>query len=98
MTIAALLAADRLTSLDRGDIESFKRKAPEKYRLHPELGPSAYEGDIDNARIVLLLANPGFDSTSTADDHNRKRKTFCPPPHTKKSGHSRFALLAAVAD
>lgn len=69
MTIAALLAPDRLASLDQDAIESFNRKAPEKYQLHPELGPSAYEGDIDNARVVLLLANPGFDNTSTLDDH-----------------------------
>jgi hypothetical protein len=69
MTIATLLRSDRLALLDRDGIESFNRKAREKYQLHPELGPSAYEGDIDNARVVLLFANPGFDSTSTLDDH-----------------------------
>lgn len=77
MTIAALLAPENLESLDARAIETYNLKAAAKFCLHPELGPSAYEGDIDRARVVLLLANPGYDSTSTIDDH-RFSKTGWP--------------------
>lgn len=73
MTIAVLLAPDRLASLDAERIRSFNVRAKDEYRLHPELGASAYEGDIDRARVVLLLANPGFDETSTHRDHSFAR-------------------------
>lgn len=68
-SLAELLTRERLVSLDSAAVEEFCRGAPEQYRLYPKLGPSAYEGDIDKARVVLLLANPGYDAGSTTDDH-----------------------------
>lgn len=59
--------------LDAAAIERYNAKARPEYRLHPELGPSQYEGDIDTARLVMLLSNPGFDSTSTPEDHTFER-------------------------
>lgn len=50
-------------------IEQYNAKAKEPYRLHTEMGPCPYEGNIDTAALVLLLANPGFDSSSQPDDH-----------------------------
>lgn len=51
-------------------IERYNARASEKYRLHPEMGPCPHEGNIDTAPVVLLLANPGHDATSTLDDHH----------------------------
>lgn len=69
-SLADLLTRERLVSLDAAAVGEFcRRRPPEKFLLHPELGPSAYEGDIDAARVVLLLANPGYDAGSTIDDH-----------------------------
>lgn len=62
-----------IARLDATAIERYNAKARPEYRLHPELGPSQYEGDIDTARLVMLLSNPGFDATSTPDDHTFKR-------------------------
>ena len=67
--ISNLLKSDRLFSIDSDDLVRYNRKAKDPYRLHPELGSSAYEGDIDTASLVLLLANPGFNETSTHQDH-----------------------------
>ena len=68
-TISGFLSADHLISLDCERIASYNLKRKEPYYIHSELGPSAYEGDIDSAPLVLLLANPGFDETSTLQDH-----------------------------
>lgn len=54
---------------DLAPIERYNAKAKEKYRLHPEMGPCPYEGSIHTAPVVLLLANPCFDATSTVEDH-----------------------------
>ena len=67
--LAELLSCVRLAAADLAAVEEFNRRAKEDHRLHPELGPSAFEGDIDEARVVLLLANPGYDAGSTTEDH-----------------------------
>jgi len=57
------------------DIEAVGRynaKAKDQFKLRPELGPCPFEGDIQTSPIVLLLANPGFDESSTLDDHKFK--------------------------
>lgn len=74
LQLAELLAPERLALLDRDAVEAVNRCKREPYRLHPELGPSAYEGDIDAAKVVLLLANPGYDDTSTLIDHSFVRE------------------------
>jgi hypothetical protein len=73
LRLAELLSPVRLAQIDGEQVEAFNRRAKEPYRLHPELGPSAFEGDIDAARVLLLLANPGYDATSTGDDHSFSR-------------------------
>ena len=67
------LASERILSLDGAMLASYNSRVRQHFQLHPELGPSAYEGDIDTASVILLLANPGFDATSTLDDHHFKR-------------------------
>jgi len=61
--------ADEIRRIDLSEIERYNLRARAEYRLHVELGPCPYEGDIASAPIVLLLANPGFDKTSTLQDH-----------------------------
>lgn len=60
--------------LDRESIARYNKKRSDKYRLHTELGPCPYEGDIDHAPVVLLLANPGFDNDSRIGDHDFQRE------------------------
>lgn len=74
MPIRRLLHSSLLTQVDGAAIDAYNnRVVNEGYLLHPELGPSAFEGDLDNAPIVLLLANPGYDETTTKDDHSFAR-------------------------
>lgn len=69
------LSEERLRFLDEAHVASYnRRRKSDKYRLHSELGPSAFEGDIDSASVILLLANPGFDHTSSLDDHQFRRE------------------------
>ncbi len=63
------ISAEELAHADVAAIQAYNKRAPEKFALHPELGPSPFEGNIASAAVVLLLSNPGFDSSSTTDDH-----------------------------
>jgi len=38
-------------------------KVDEKYRIHTEIMPAPFMGDILNSKIVILTLNPGFDNT-----------------------------------
>ncbi|MGT2469279.1 hypothetical protein [Paraburkholderia terrae] len=62
---------DFLASLDAEAINRYHATPGLKtqYRLQTQLGPHPYEGDIDTARVVVLMNNPGFDTTSTLADH-----------------------------
>ena len=62
--------ADEIRQMDLSVIGPYNLRARTEYKLHVELGPCPYEGDVARAPIVLLLANPGFDKkTSTLEDH-----------------------------
>ena len=64
---------EELIQADGLAIEKYNKKASDKFKLHPELGSSPFEGDIETAGVILLLANPGFDEQSTLHDHRFKR-------------------------
>jgi hypothetical protein len=50
----------KLIELDTAAIEKYnERQKNRRHKLRLDMGPSLYEGDIFNAPIVLLLANPG---------------------------------------
>ena len=69
------LSEKQLRLFDEAHVASYnRRRKSDKYRLHSELGPSAFDGDIDAASVILLLANPGFDHTSSLDDHQFRRE------------------------
>jgi hypothetical protein len=66
--------ADLYIELDRAAVHAYNARicgtrAAESNWLHEEMGPHPYDGDIRTASVILLLANPGYDSTSTLRDH-----------------------------
>ena len=63
------LSPSQIAAMDADAVSKYNVGASERFHLRAELAPSAYEGDIERAPIVLLLANPGFDETSTTSDH-----------------------------
>ena len=74
------LLQEEICRLDDHKIDAYnaKRKVGSKFLLQKEIGPCPYEGDIEQARIVLLLANPSFTpnknngtSYSLENDHKR---------------------------
>lgn len=67
------LEAAAIEQLDRKAVETYNHTALEKYRLRTELGPYAFEGDLANARVALLLSNPGFGEGSTPESHTYRR-------------------------
>lgn len=66
---SVLLASAAIARLDECAVAEYNARAKPIHFLHTELGPSSYEGDIDRARVILLLSNPGFDAGSTIEDH-----------------------------
>ena len=74
------LLQEEICRLDAQKIDTYnsKRKVGSKFLLQKEIGTCPYEGDIEQARIVLLLANPSFTpnknngtSYSLENDHKR---------------------------
>lgn len=64
---------------DAVELEKYNNKSNSKYHLHREIGPCPFEGNLDEVRVVLLLANPSYApategsiSHSLEDDHERK--------------------------
>ncbi|CAN5893634.1 hypothetical protein BH11PSE13_BH11PSE13_35050 [soil metagenome] len=51
-----------------------RRSVEAETYLHFELGPHPFDGDIENAKVVLLMGNPGYDKTSTLEDHRFQRE------------------------
>lgn len=50
--------------------KGYKKPKDSDYHLHNEFDPCPYEGDIENARIILLLANPGYDKDTHQEEIN----------------------------
>lgn len=68
-----ILSREALSALDTPAVLAHNRRAKPEHVFRLELGPSAFEGDIDRARVVMLLGNPGLDETSTLSDHTFTR-------------------------
>lgn len=71
---------EEIYRLDSQKIDAYnaKKKVGSKYQLQKQIGPCPFEGDIEQARIVLLLANPSFtpnkfDGTSYSLESDHKR-------------------------
>lgn len=42
-------------------IKEFNERADDKYKIHTELMPAPFMGDVKNAAVMILVLNPGFD-------------------------------------
>ena len=65
---------EKIATLDSAFIESHNARYPagHKYHLCTSIRPCPFEGDLQSAKVVLLLANPGYQANeSTPLDHQR---------------------------
>lgn len=69
----AQLAPENIIHVDHYAVEIYNRSASDKYRIRDELEPYAFEGDLANARIVMLLSNPGYGQGSSLASHTFRR-------------------------
>jgi hypothetical protein len=61
--------AERIAVEDTAAVAAYNARAAEALRLHTEFGALPYEGDIEHAPVVLLVANPTHDKTAVPLDH-----------------------------
>ncbi len=61
--------ADRLAIEDAAAVAAHNARAAESLRLRTEFGALPYEGDIEHAPVVLLVANPTYDRTAVPLDY-----------------------------
>lgn len=64
----------KITQLDGLELEKYNVGRNEKFKLHRELVPCPFEGNIEQARVVLLLANPSWGPNSLVTDHTRPKE------------------------
>lgn len=60
-----------IEGLDEVEIDKHNKKydATSPYHLRIDLRPCPFEGDLNEARVILLLANPHADTTTKPSDH-----------------------------
>ena len=62
-----------IEEMDEGQLEKHNIKFPEKHKFHlrKDLHPCPFEGNLEQAKVILLLANPSIsDSPESINDHN----------------------------
>lgn len=64
-------AQQYIEKIDQKDVEKYNKRKLEKspYYLQVNMRPCPFEGDVQNSRVILLLANPGYDDSSNINDH-----------------------------
>ncbi|MBC7750390.1 MAG: hypothetical protein H7Z73_01540 [Candidatus Saccharibacteria bacterium] len=62
-----------IEEIDHECVEKYNKRRLENstYKLQVNMRPCPFEGDIKNSRVILLLANPGYDDSSSINDHHR---------------------------
>ena len=68
----------RISKEDKTALKNYNNNRQKKYYLHKSIGPCPFEGNLDQVRIVLLLANPSF-----------APKVDTKLPHSLRSDHKR---------
>ena len=58
-----VLDADKLV------VDKFNETATEKFRIHTEIMPAPFMGNVLEAQVLLLLLNPGFDEEEERKDY-----------------------------
>ncbi len=61
--------AERIACEDAGAVAAHNARVGDSLRLRADLGPLPYDGDIEGAPVVLLVAKPAYDRTSVPLDH-----------------------------
>lgn len=61
--------AERIAIEDAHAVAAYNARAPDPFRLRTEFGALPYEGDVEHAPVVLLVANPTYDRTAVPLDH-----------------------------
>lgn len=64
----------KIIQLDEFELEKYNIGRNEKFKLHKELLPCPFEGNIEQASVVLLLANPSWGPNSLVTDHMRPKE------------------------
>lgn len=54
---------------DRIVVERFNENAKEEYRIHTEIMPAPFMGNVLDSPVLLLLLNPGFDEEEERKDY-----------------------------
>ena len=54
---------------DKSVVDMFNKTADEKFRIHTEIMPAPFMGNVLDAPILLLLLNPGFDEEEERKDY-----------------------------
>lgn len=69
------------------------KKNDSKFILREEIKPCPYEGSIEDARVILLLANPGF----TPKDNDDKSYSKC-TDHVRDCRHKNWGIFSLHGD
>jgi len=64
----------KIIELDEFELQKYNIGRNENFKLHRELLPCPFEGNIEQARVVLLLANPSCGPNSLVTDHMRPKE------------------------
>lgn len=61
---------------DKAVIDKFNRSANETFKVHTEIMPAPFMGNVQSAPILLLLLNPGYDDKEEIKGFYKKYKPF----------------------
>ncbi|MCM4161288.1 hypothetical protein FHG64_06440 [Antarcticibacterium flavum] len=51
-------------------IEKFNSKVTDEYKIHDNIFPAPFMGDVHNAPVIILMLNPGYDKHEDAEGTN----------------------------
>jgi len=66
------IEGDYIIAEERSIIDEFNKSNKEEHRIHKEIMPSPFMGNVEIAPIVLLTLNPGFDEKEEAKGFYKK--------------------------
>jgi hypothetical protein len=61
---------------DKAVIDKFNQSANETFKVHTEIMPAPFMGNVHNAPIMLLLLNPGYDENEEINGYYKEYKPF----------------------
>ena len=83
-----------IISLDSTAIQEYNAKKKDKrYHLQKHMGPCPYEGNIDKAKVVLLLANPGYQPETCQEKFPSKYSD-----HIRNHDHADWGIFSLHPD